>query len=312
MNTDRLESMQLFLRVADTGSFSKGARGMGLSQSTASRTISRMEARLGAQLLRRSTRGMSLTEAGQEYYDTILRVIAGIDAMEAGFKGALARPTGVLRVALSGGFGRAYVLRHVDEFLDRYPDVDIEFDVAEGQVDLIEEGIDVGIRLGLPGDAGLLARRLGAAECVTVATPAYIALHGVPSHPSLALGWPCVVFMLDGEPRRWRFEGPEGVFEVDVTAVLRTNDAEQVRSAVLEGIGMGQGPRYLYAEELQSGDLVEILRSWVAPPMPIMAVSPTGRPLPRKVQVFLDFMIEKFASHACGIDEGKRVRPSSP
>jgi LysR family transcriptional regulator for bpeEF and oprC len=302
MNTDRLESMQLFLRVADTGSFSRGARGMGLSQSTASRTISRMEARLGAQLLRRSTRGMSLTEAGQEYYDAILRVISGIDTMEAGFTGALAGPAGVVRVALSGALGRAYVLRHIGEFLLRYPDVDVEFDIAEGQIDLVEEGIDVGIRLGSFSDPGLLVKPLDSVTCVTVASPGYIALHGVPLHPSSAREWPCVVFMLDGDPRRWRFEGPDGVFDVDPFPVLRTNDAEQVRSAVVQGIGMGQGPMHLYADELKSGDLVEVLKAWVAPPVPVMAVSPAGRNLPRKVQVFLDFMTEKFGVGAGGAD----------
>ncbi|MGY3230323.1 LysR family transcriptional regulator for bpeEF and oprC [Luteibacter sp. HA06] len=300
MDSDTLENMQLFLRVADTGSFSRGARGMGLSQSTASRNISRMEARLGAQLLRRTTRGMSLTEAGQEYYEAILRLMAGIDAAEAGFTGALAGPSGLLRVALSAALGRAYILRHLDEFLDLYPDVDIEFEIAERRVDLVAEGIDVAIRVGAVVDSKLVARQLGTTGCVTVATPGYIFEYGTPRHPMQVRDMPCVVFTSDGGAHPWRFEGAEEDFSIPAKAVLRTNDAEQIRSAVLGGIGMGQGPAYLYADALASGELVEVLGEFAAQPAPITAVSPAGRKAPRRVQVFVDFVAEKFGANACG------------
>src|SRR4051812_8216923 len=180
---DRLEAMQLFLRVADLGSFSKAAIVSGVSQSTASKQLAQMESRLGAQLLRRTTRGLSVTEAGQQYYQSITQLLASIDEAEAkGGRGQL-QPSGVLRVALSAAFGRFYVVPYLPEFFALYPNVTVDLDISERHANLVEDGIDVAIRIGSLSDSSLVARRIGSVRFATVGTPAYFEKHGVPTHP---------------------------------------------------------------------------------------------------------------------------------
>jgi LysR family transcriptional regulator for bpeEF and oprC len=291
---DRLDAMQLFVRVADSGSFSKAAIASGVSQSTVSKQIAAIESRLGVQLLRRTTRGLSVTEAGQQYYESILQLIEAVDAAEARVGHAQLAPTGVLRVAISAAFGRFYVLPHLPEFFERYPDVTIDFDISERHANLVEDGIDVAIRIGTLSDSSLVAKRIGGVRYVTVGTPAYFTRHGVPRHPRDIEKMPCVVFMFQGAPRAWRFFENGAPLVVDGKPMVRTNDAEHIRGSVLAGIGMGHSPGWLYANDLAEGRLQQVLADYSPPPFPISAVSPAGRRQTRKVQVFTEFLAEKF------------------
>jgi LysR family transcriptional regulator, regulator for bpeEF and oprC len=293
---DRLDAMQLFVRVADSGSFSKAAIASGVSQSTVSKQVAAIESRLGVQLLRRTTRGLSVTEAGQQYYESILQLIEAVDDAEARVGHAQLAPTGVLRVAISAAFGRFYVLPHLPEFFERYPDVTIDFDISERHANLVEDGIDVAIRIGALSDSSLVAKRIGGVRYVTVGTPAYFERHGVPQHPRDIEKMPCVVFMCQGASRAWRFFENGAPVVVDGRPVVRTNDAEHIRGSVLAGIGLGHNPGWLYARDIAEGKLQQVLAGYSPPSFPISAVSPAGRRQTRKAQVFTEFLAEKFQS----------------
>jgi DNA-binding transcriptional LysR family regulator len=293
---DRLDAMQLFVRVADSGSFSKAAIASGVSQSTVSKQVAAIESRLGVQLLRRTTRGLSVTEAGQQYYESILQLIEAVDDAEARVGHAQLAPTGVLRVAISAAFGRFYVLPHLPEFFERYPDVTIDFDISERHANLVEDGIDVAIRIGALSDSSLVAKRIGGVRYVTVGTPAHFERHGVPQHPRDIEKMPCVVFMFQGASRAWRFFENGAPVVVDGRPVVRTNDAEHIRGSVLAGIGLGHNPGWLYARDIAEGKLQQVLAGYSPPSFPISAVSPAGRRQTRKAQVFTEFLAEKFQS----------------
>jgi LysR family transcriptional regulator, regulator for bpeEF and oprC len=293
---DRLEAMQLFVRVADSGSFSKAALSSGVSQSTVSKQIAAIEARLGVQLLRRTTRGLSVTEAGQHYYDSVVQIIEAVDAADARVGQAQVAPTGVLRVAISAAFGRFYVLPILPEFFALYPGLTIDLDISERHANLVEDGIDVAIRIGPLSDSSLVARRIGGARYVTVGTPAYFKSHGVPAHPRDIDTMPCVIFTPQGASRSWRFAENGLPLLVDGKPALRSNDAEHIRGAVLAGLGMGHNPGWLYARDLAAGRLQQVLAAYAPPAFPISAVSPAGRRQTRKAQVFTEFLAEKFRS----------------
>lgn len=291
---DKFTAMQLLVRVADTGSFSQAARGGGVAQSTVSKQIAALEARLGAQLLRRTTRGLSLTEAGRDYYDQVMRLLNGIEDVESKIARGQVAPSGVLRVALSPAFGRFYVVPHMPEFMHLYPDVSVDFDVTNRHSNLIEDELDLAIRTGPLADSALIARRIGGVRYVTVGTPEYFERHGVPETPHEVERMPCVVFMFQGTPYSWRFEDGSGLFALNAKAAFRSNDADYLRAAVLSHLGMGHSPRWLYERDLASGRLVEVLDDYVPPPCPISALSPAGRRQTRKAQVFTEFLSNKF------------------
>jgi len=291
---DRLDAMQLFVRVADSGSFSKAAIASGVSQSTVSKQIAAIESRLGVQLLRRTTRGLSVTEAGRQYYESVLQIVEAVDTAEARVGHAQLAPTGVLRVAISAAFGRFFVLPYLPEFFALYPDVTIDLDISERHANLVEDGIDVAIRIGTLSDSSLIARRIGGVRYVTVGTPAYFARHGVPQHPQDVETMPCVVFMFQGASRSWRFYENDAPLVVDAKAVVRTNDAEHIRGSVLASIGMGHSPGWLYARDIAEGRLQQVLTAYSPPSFPISAVSPAGRRQTRKAQVFTEFLADKF------------------
>ncbi|MET0935406.1 MAG: LysR substrate-binding domain-containing protein [Luteibacter sp.] len=295
---DRLEAMQMFQRVADLGSFSRAAVAMAVSQSTVSKQVALMEGRLGVQLLRRTTRGLSLTEAGQQYYDSITQVLASIDEAEARVGNARTNPGGLLRVAISAAFGRFFVVPVLPEFFARYPEVTIDLDITERHVSLVEDGIDLAIRIGALSDSSLVAKQIGSVRHATVGTPAYFAKHGVPVHPRDVAAMPAVVFQFNGASRPWRFAENGEPLNVEAKALVRTNDAEHIRAAVLAGLGMGHNPSWLYASDLREGRLRQVLVDFRPPSFPVNAVSHAGRRQPRKAQVFVEFLAEKFGEIA--------------
>jgi LysR family transcriptional regulator, regulator for bpeEF and oprC len=300
---DRLDVMALFVRVADTGSFSRAARAAGIVQPTVSKQIAALEAHLGAQLLRRTSRGLSLTEAGQDFYESSVRLLGDVKAAESRIGRGKLAPSGLLRVATSAGLGRMYVVPRLPEFFALYPDVAVDLEISERHVNLVEEGIDVAIRIGPLSDSTLVARRIGSTQVVTVAAPAYLEASGEPQTPSDLEHHACVIFMFRGAPRPWAFQEPSGVTTIAPRGPVRTNDAEHIRSAVLAGLGIGHNVSWLFAPDIAKGAVVRILRAHDPPLYPINAVCPTGRLLSSKVKVFIDFLAEVFAA-----EETLRVR----
>jgi LysR family transcriptional regulator, regulator for bpeEF and oprC len=180
---DQLDVMRLVVGIGETASFSNGARALGIGQPTASKQIAALERRLGAQLLQRASRGLSLTDEGQAYYESSVSLLGEIEAADQAIGRGRLSPSGLLRVALSAAFGRMYVVPRLPEFLGRHPDLAIDFSISERHVNLIEEGVDVAIRIGFLADSSLLARRIGGIEVVTAATPGYLEAFGEPKTP---------------------------------------------------------------------------------------------------------------------------------
>ncbi|BAN26352.1 transcriptional regulator LysR family [Caballeronia insecticola] len=288
--------MRLFIRVADTGNFSKAARAAGISQPTASKTIAGLEARLGAQLLRRSSRGLSLTDAGQSFYEGAVEIVENVDEVESRVGNGEASPSGVVRVALSPAFGRMRILPHMAQFSARYPDVCIEFTVAQRYINLIEEGIDVAIRIGPLNDSTQIARRIGSTEYLTVTSPAYADRAGIPQTVDDLADHDCIALMSRDVPRAWPFLGPAGPIEHIPQGPVRSNDAEYVRAAVIAGLGIGHNASWLYARDVDEGRLVALLEPYRPAAFPIHAVWPGSRRLPGRTRVFIEFLAELFAA----------------
>jgi LysR family transcriptional regulator for bpeEF and oprC len=294
---DRIDVMRLFIRVVDTGNFSKTARETGISQPTVSKLVAGLEAKLGAQLLRRTSRGLSLTDAGQDFYEAATGIVQSVDDVESRVGKGEASPSGVVRVALSPAFGRFQIVPHLPEFFARYPDVSIDFDVSQRYVNLVEEGLDFAIRIGPLVDSTLMARRLGSMEYATVATPEYLARAGTPETPDQLKNHPCIAFMAKDAPRPWQCLDGKKALEYMPQGPMRSNDAEYIRAGVLAGLGIAHNAGWLYARDIEKGRLVRLLQGYMPAPFPIHAVWPGSRRLPGKTRAFIEFLAELFAEN---------------
>jgi LysR family transcriptional regulator for bpeEF and oprC len=300
---DRLEALNLFVRVVETGSFSKAARAQGVGQPAVSKQIAALEEHLGAQLLNRTTRGLSLTAAGQDYYESAVRLIEQFEEAEARIGRRQAAPSGLIRVASSAFLGRRYLIPRLPAFFARYPEVSVEFDITERHVNLIEDGVDLALRIGVLSDSSLMARRIGDTEALTVATPDYLARRGRPTSPADLADHDCIGFKFQGGVRPWRFTGPAGPIIVEPKGPVRSNDAEHIRAAVLAGLGIGHNAGWLYHRGLESGALQRVLAGYEPERFPIHAVTPSGRRTPSRVRVFIDFLAE-----VCAAEPSLRIR----
>ena len=296
---DRLDAMRLFLRVVETGSFSAVAREANVGQPAVSKQIAALEEHLRAQLLHRTSRNLSLTEAGQIYYEATVRLLGDLDDAEQAVGRGQTQPSGLLRVALSAGFGRLVVVPLLPTFHTRYPEIVADLIVSDRYVDLVEDGIDVAIRLGELDDSSVIARRIGVSPRVTVATPAYLERTGAPATPYDLDRHACIAFTFQRRPRDWVFAGPEGPVRHSPKGPVRANDAENIRAAVLAGLGLAQTPHWLFDAELSSGEVCEVLADYPAERPPIHAVFPAGRKPASRVRVFIDHIAEAFARNPC-------------
>ena len=292
---DRLDAIGLFVRVVDSGSFSAVARTLGVGQPAVSKQIAALEAHLGAQLLQRTSRSLTLTEAGRDFYESAVRIVGDVEAAESRVGRGLIAPSGLVRATLAPVFGRLHVVPRLAEFFVRYPAVAVELVVADSLINLVEEGLDVGIHNGELTDSSLVARKIAQTPIVTVATPAYLAEHGEPATPADLERHASVIYAPQGAPRVWGFDGRFGPIAVQPKGAFRTNDAEQIRAAVLADLGLAHTPGWLFAAEIESGAVRPVLTDFEPAPLAINAVRPGGRFLASKVRVFIDFLAEVFA-----------------
>jgi DNA-binding transcriptional LysR family regulator len=290
---DRLDAIRTFVRVVESGSFSAVARAAGLGQPAVSKQVASLEAHLGAQLLRRTSRSQTLTEAGRDFYESAVRLVNDLEAAESRVGRGRVAPSGLVRATVAPVFGRLYVVPQLQKFFARYPDITVELMIADLNVNLVEEGVDVAIHNGELSDSTLIIRKIAKTPIITVATPAYLARHGTPATPGELDRHACVAFAPGGASRPWGFRGgivhqPRGAF--------RTNDAEQIRAAVLADLGLAHTPGWLFAAEIAAGAVRLVLRDHEPALLPISAVHPGGRFLASKVRVFIDFLAEIFAA----------------
>jgi DNA-binding transcriptional LysR family regulator len=286
--TDRLQELTIFVRVAETGSFSRTAREMGLSQPSVSRIVSGLEARLGVSLVLRSTRQISLTEPGLDLLDRARRIMADVEDAEAAARGADGL-RGLLRVALPVAYGVREVIPRLAHFMNAHPDLKIELMMTDRLEDLVAEGVDVAIRLGRLADSGLKARKIATAPRMTVASPDYIARRGAPETPGELAGHDLI---LGPGPARqtWNFRRETSTVSVAVEGLLQAGSAEGVVAAARAGMGVALASLWMCRSEITQGDLVPILLAFKLEPVEAHAVFPSGRIPSRKARAFADFL----------------------
>jgi DNA-binding transcriptional LysR family regulator len=299
---DRLAAMQTFVRVVESGSFSAVAREAQTTQSAVSKQVAALERALAARLLSRTTRSLALTEEGERYFEQARRLVAEIAEAESGLRQGEQQLTGWLRVAASVGFGRLKLLPLVKSFLAANPGVKIDLRLNDGFIDLVEQGIDVAVRIGELADSTLVARRIGTTKRVLIASRKYLRSlpkgRKPPRVPEDLLQLNCVVYTELATQNAWTFTaGPGAPVEVGTVVTIRaqgnlqTNSSEVVRAAVLSGMGIGFSPTWLFEDEMERGDLQVLLPDWPAQSMPVHLVSPSQRRQSAKVRAFADHLV---------------------
>jgi DNA-binding transcriptional LysR family regulator len=292
---DRLAAMEMFVRIVETGSFSTVARQMGTTQPTVSKQLTALEKRLGARLLQRSTRKLSLTESGQAYYDRCKRIVDEVREAEGTLGKMQTSLSGTLHVNSSIAFGEMFVAPLILQFQQRNPELSMELTLNDRFIDLLEEGVDVALRIGRLTDSSLVARRVGATRRIVVATPEYLRRHGTPKHPLDLAEHNCLLYSYLSTGNEWSFQGPEGEIQVRVSGSFKSNNGQALARAVSAGVGIAMGPDWLMHERLASGEIQALLTEYCTRPLDINAVYPSNRLLSAKVRAFIDYVQQEFA-----------------
>ena len=293
---DSVAGMRVLVRVVDAGGFSAAARQIGVAPSSISRQINELESDLGVRLFHRTTRKLSLTEAGQIYYERAGRVITDVDEARLAVS-ELGSPTGILRVTIPTGIGRGLIVSAIPAFLERYPGVRVVLSMTDYMVDLVAGGFDVGIRVGQLSDSSLKARRIGESRRVVCASSDYLEHSGTPRRPEELEDHNCITFRDHPGQNVWKFRGKSRVFEVRVSGNFFARSADALTAAALAGLGIVLLPDWNLVIELREKQLKILLPDYAAVPKAssIWAVHSHQRHVPPKIRVFIDFLIETFA-----------------
>jgi DNA-binding transcriptional LysR family regulator len=300
MMMDRLAAMETFVRVVETGSFSAAARQLRVGQPAVSKTVAQLEDRLGVQLLVRSTQGLTPTESGQSFYDRAKRAIEEADEAELAARGASASLSGVLRISAAVTFARLHVMPKLAAFLAEHPALEMDVLLDDRDVDLIESGVDVALRMGSLTDSGLVARKIGQSPRRVVGAPSYFERHGEPKSPADLAEHQAIVYDVRGGGTVWMFTRGGTESSVTVNGRLRVTAAEGVREAVLAGAGLAVASEWMFAPELKSGLVRAVLHEWTLQPIELWAVFPTGRRASAKARAFVSFIEEALAASDAG------------
>jgi LysR family transcriptional regulator for bpeEF and oprC len=269
---------------------------LGLGQPAVSKQIAGLEARLGVKLLDRTSRGLLPTAAGLDFYHSAVRLLADLEETEARVRQGVAAPTGLVRVATPPALGRMYIVPRLPAFFGQFPDIKIEFTTGQRPVDLVRDGIDVALRVGDLGTSNLIARKIGEEHMITVASPGYFAAHGTPATLQDLSRHKLIDTQIDGRAIEWRFRTEEGAVAISPAGSFQSNDGEDLRAAVLAGLGILHGPMAFFHEDLKTGRVVQALENYATDLSPIHLVSAGGRKMPYRVRIFMDFVAATFAS----------------
>ena len=291
---DRLTSMSVFVKVADLGSFAAAAKELRLSPTMVGKHMRHLEGRLGSLLINRSTRRQSLTELGRNYLDHCRRLLEEAEAGDALAEEALRTPRGRLRVAAPIAFGAHSLAPAIVKFMKRYPEVTVELMLNDRMVDLVEEGIDVAIRVGTLANSTMMSRSLSPYRTVVCASPDYLAERGTPVHPNDLVNHDCLSYPDWTEGPRWNFLGPEGEVHVDIKSRLQINNGFGIRYAALAGAGVVMQRAELVAEDIVEGRLQTLLSNYKAQSRPRHLVWQRHRRMPPKLRAFIDFVAEVY------------------
>jgi LysR family transcriptional regulator for bpeEF and oprC len=290
---DKVRAMQVFVRIVEANSFTKAAETLDLPRAALSATMQKLEARLGTRLLQRTTRRLSLTPEGTEYYRQCVEILGLIDAAELGVRGASGqRPSGKLRVDLPSALGRYLVVPRIGQFRETYPDVKLSISMTDRLVDLTGEGIDCALRVGALADSSMVARAIGSMRFAACAAPSYLARCGTPATIDALHGHEGVVHFSgrSGRPFPWELQDGVAVRTLSLDGPVAVTDAEANLACALQGLGIAQLARYQVRDHLAQGRLVEVLPQTPPVPMPVSLVYPQGRSAVPKVAAFIAWL----------------------
>lgn len=290
---DRLERLHIFTRVVDCMSFTRAAESLSIPRSTVSTAVKDLESALGARLINRTTRALDVTQEGQLLYKQSLLLLENYERLAGAFSTEVGAPSGKLRINVPGRLGRRVLVPALPDFLDQYPDIDIQMGVTDRAVDLVGEGVDCVIRVGALADSNLIARPLGSLPLCNCASPAYLARFGIPKTTEDLSTHRIVAFVssMTGSVESWEYEQEGRVESVLLPARVTVNTAEALIAGALAGLGLIQVPRYDVLHHLESGRLVSILPMAVPEPMPITLLYPHREHMTRRLEAFIDWVV---------------------
>ena len=292
---DRFVGMAVFAKVVDSASFAAAARHFDMSPAMVSKHIRTLEERLGVRLLNRTTRRVSATEVGQNYYERCLRILTELEDAERAAGDLQAAPRGMLRMTTSVSFGAKRLAPAIADYLVAYPDVSIDLNLHDHYVDLVEERIDLAIRLGQLSDSSLIAKKLYSVETLLCASPGYVEANGAPQTPHDLLQHNCLLYTY-ASPRLWTFIDRNGKEElIRISGRLSANNGDALLALALKGAGLVLGPDYLLEDDIKAGRLVRLLPDYTTNEIPVYAVYPHSRFLSAKTRTFIDFLASRFA-----------------
>lgn len=293
---DRFAEIQLFVQVAETGSLSRAAEALGLSNAAASRHLQALEDRLAARLVERNTRRLFLTDTGQEFFSRAKTLLADLQDAEDAVNASTLNPTGTLRITASLSFSMQHIAPLLREYTQRYPNVSVHVEAANRYLDIIDNNIDVAIRTReFEPDSNITVRRLAATRRILVAAPRYLARHGRPQTLEDLQGHQLLIYTHANNPNELRFTRGDETRAVHVKGLLESNDGQILRAAALDGLGILVQPAYIVYEDMVAGRLVPVLDDWDLPRLTINLAYPSRKHLSAKVRTFIDFMAEHFA-----------------
>jgi len=287
---DLLGPMRTFVRVVEAGSFTAVAAEQNTTQPTISRQVAALEEHLGARLIARTTRALTLTDDGRAFYERALQALEAVGEAENAVGRRQAKPTGRLRLATPVVLGRRHMVPRLARFLACYPEVSIDLTMSDSFIDLVEQGVDLAIRVGEVTDQSLVTRKIGLVRRLTVASPAYLKSKGSPRTPEDLKRHECIVYTRLATGNRWHFESKDGPLAVSVAGRYRVDNSEAVREGVLAGLGIAVIPAFAFSDELERGDVKVLLKAFEPKPLPLNAVYPSRRFVPPRVRAMIDFL----------------------
>ncbi|MCB1954785.1 MAG: LysR family transcriptional regulator [Rhodocyclaceae bacterium] len=298
---DRLEAMKVFCTVVEAGGFAAAADRLGISTSAASRHVAQLEAHLNVRLLNRTTRRVSPTDEGFAYFERCMQLLSDLEEADSMISGGAHLPRGRLRLTAPGALATLRLAPALAAFGEAHPEISLDVVLSESVVDFIEEGIDLAIRVGRVGSSNLVARRIGGAQLIAAASPAYLARQGTPATPEDLAGHACLTYAHAASGNAWRFQDPAGdSMEVRVTGRVHANNGVLLAEMAAAGCGITMAPDFILDPLLAEGRLVPILADWAPPPLPIHAVYPSRRHLSAKVRAMSTFLADWFRASIPG------------
>jgi DNA-binding transcriptional LysR family regulator len=307
---DRFHAIAAFVKVVECGSFARAAERLDVSVSSVSRHVSELEAHLDARLLNRTTRRLSLTEAGRVFHERCVQLLADLEEAEQSAGAGTVKPRGTLRLTTAITFGVRHLAPAIALFVVRYPEMRFDIELSDRAVDLVDEGFDVAVRIGDIGSQNLVGRKIGVTRLVCCAAPSYIARHGEPREPEALVAHACLTYEYSPQKGVWPFRDREGrERNVKVAGPIHANNGNLLEALAVEGVGIALEPDFIVGPDVRAGRLVPILCAFAPPPTAIHVVYPSRRHLSAKVRAFADFLAERFANAEWALDAGGQGAP---